>query len=56
MFETDVLKSHGEPMEHVEASKREGLGPLDPAMQVQLWQSLGAGLSKTMERVFRQRF
>ncbi|WP_338240637.1 cupin-like domain-containing protein [Aurantiacibacter hainanensis] len=56
MFETYVFKSHGEPMEHIEPSKRGGLGPLDPRMRVQLWQSLGSGLSKTMERVFKQRF
>ncbi len=56
MFETFVFKAHGEPMEHVEPASRGGLGQFDPRTRVQLWRSLGSGLSKTMERVFKQRF
>lgn len=56
MFETFVFKSHGEPLEHLDPAKGGGLGQFDSKTRVQLWQSLGAGLSKTMERVFKQRF
>lgn len=56
MFETFVFKSHGEPMDHIEPTKRGGLGPLNPRARVQMWQSLGAGLSQVMERAFKQRF
>lgn len=56
MFETFVFKVHGEPMEHVEPSKRGGLGEIGEQGRVQMWQSLGAGLSKTMEKVFSPKY
>ena len=56
MFETFVFKQHGEPMDHVEPQLRGGLGPHTEQSRVQMWQSLGAGLSKTMEKVFNPHF
>lgn len=52
MFETFVFKQHGEPMEYLEPSQRGGLGPIDERARVQMWQSLGASLSETMQRAF----
>lgn len=55
MFDTFVFKAHGEPLDHVEPGKRGGLGQFGEAGRIQLWRSLGAGLSSTMERVFNTR-
>lgn len=52
MFETFVFKAHGEPMEHIEPGQRGGMGAFDDRTRVQLWQSLGSGLSEMMRRVY----
>lgn len=52
MFETYVVKLHGAPMDHVEPGQRGGLGTCDERTRIQLWQSLGSGLSEMMRRVY----
>lgn len=52
MFETYVFKMHGEPMAHVEPGQRGGLGAFDDRTRLQLWQSLGSGLSEMMRRAY----
>ncbi|MXO63358.1 cupin-like domain-containing protein [Qipengyuania oceanensis] len=52
MFETFVFKAHGEPMDHLEPGQQGGLGPIDGRMRMQMWQTLGSGLSEVMRRVF----
>ena len=56
MFETFVFKAHGEPMEYLEPQNRGGLGPIDEQMRMQMWQTLGAGLSQTMQRAFDPKY
>ena len=52
MFDTYVFKKHGEPMDYLPPAQRGGLGPHDERMRMQLWQSLGNGLSQIMQKVF----